>query len=119
MNPENHRAWLSAAEMFQTRTNGVEELSPHGKVLLDATVTQLGDSALNGPIVIEGYAESDNPANQFVLARGRAVLVSQYLQNHLQIEQRNIGVVSMKNLPPAGLGHPTWDGVCIVTLKYR
>jgi hypothetical protein len=23
-------------------------------------------------------------------------------------------VVSMKNLPPGNVGHPTWDGVCIV-----
>jgi len=119
MNPANHRAWLSAAELFQTRTNGIEDLSPQGKLLLDATVMQLGDSALDDPVVIEGYSDSDDPASQFALARSRAILVGQYLQNHLQIEQRNLGVVSMKNLPPSGVGHPTWDGVCIVVLNRR
>jgi len=88
-------------------------------VPLDATVAQMGDSVLDSPIVIEGYADNDNPANQLAIARRRAILVSQYLQNHLQIEPRNLGVVSMKNLPPAGVGHTTRDGVCLVILKRR
>ena len=99
------------------REDGIEELSPPGRLSLDAALAQLGDSALDGPIVIEGYAVSGDPANQFATAHSRAILVSQYLQNHFQIEQRNLGIVSMKDSPPGGVGHPTWDGVCIVTLK--
>lgn len=118
-NPANHRAWLSADELFLTRKDGTEGLSQPGKLLLDATVTQLGGSALAGPIVIEGYSESNDPAGQFAFAHSRAILVSQYLQDHFQMEQRDLGVVSMKNLPPAGVGRPTWDGVCIVMLNRR
>lgn len=117
MNPANRRTWLSATDLFQVSKDGLEELSPQGKLLLDAGLAQLGNSALDGSIVIEGYAESEDPATQFSMARSRAILVSQYLQDHLQIDQRNLGIVSMKNLPPAGAGHPTWDGICIVTLK--
>jgi phospholipid/cholesterol/gamma-HCH transport system substrate-binding protein len=118
-NPANHRAWLPATELFQAGASGIEELSPQGKLLLDATVTQLGDSALDGPIVVEGYADNNDPATQLTQARNRAILVSQYLQNRLDVEPSNLGVVSMKNLPPAGVGHSTWDGVCLVALKRR
>jgi phospholipid/cholesterol/gamma-HCH transport system substrate-binding protein len=119
MDPANHRAWLSAAELFHTPSNGVEELSPHGKAMLDTAMVQLGDAALSGPIVIEGYRDAGEPASQLLEARRRALLVSQYLENHLQTEQRNIGVVSMKSTPPPGMGHPTWDGICIVTINRR
>jgi hypothetical protein len=29
---------------------------------------------------------------------------------------KNVGVVPMKNSPPNGLGHLTWDGICLVVL---
>jgi phospholipid/cholesterol/gamma-HCH transport system substrate-binding protein len=119
MDPANHRVWLSAAELFHTPPNGVEGLSPHGKAMLDTAMAQLGDAALLGPIVIEGYRDSGDPASQLLQARSRALLVSQYLEDHLQIEQRNLGVVSMKNTPPGGMGRTTWDGICVVTINRR
>jgi hypothetical protein len=98
-NPANNRTWLFATELFRTRPDGVEELSPQGKVLLNSNVAQMGESALVGPIVIEGYWAGTGEANPFLRARTRASLVSQYLQNHLQIEQGSLGVVSLLNTP--------------------
>lgn len=119
ISPANHRAWLSATELFRTRPDGVEELSPQGKVSLSTAVAEMGESAVDGPIVIEGYWQAGGKVNQFLRARARATLVSQYLQNHLQIEQSSVGIVSLLSTPPPGVGHSTWDGVCIVSLNHR
>jgi phospholipid/cholesterol/gamma-HCH transport system substrate-binding protein len=116
-NPENHRAWLSADDLFQPGSSGLETLSLMGKKRIDAVATQLGDSLLAGPIIVEGYSEAQDHDEQFALSRDRAILVSQYLHTHFHLDSRNIGVVSLKELPPPGLHKDKWDGVCMVILK--
>jgi phospholipid/cholesterol/gamma-HCH transport system substrate-binding protein len=115
----NGRAWLTGGELFQNGSNGSEQLSPRGKVLLNDAVAQFGDSITESPIMIEGYRESQNPADQLAMGRSRAILVRQYLQNHFQIDARNLGVVSMRETPPDGVDHPAWDGICIVVVRHR
>jgi phospholipid/cholesterol/gamma-HCH transport system substrate-binding protein len=116
--PANYRAWLSGTELFQHDSSGREELSAHGRALLDNALAQYGDPVVETPIVIEGYSEQDSPADQIALSRGRAILVRQYLRNHFQLDPGNLGAVPMRNLPPNGVDHPTWDGICIVVLKH-
>jgi phospholipid/cholesterol/gamma-HCH transport system substrate-binding protein len=117
--PTNYRAWLSGDELFQNKPNGTEQLTLRGKTLLDAALTRSGDSFVESPIVIEGYGEGDDPDGQLAVSRNRAILVRQYLQSHYQLDPRNLGIVSMKKLPPDGVGHSTWDGICIVILNGR
>jgi phospholipid/cholesterol/gamma-HCH transport system substrate-binding protein len=117
--PTNYRAWLSKDELFQNKPNGTEQLTLRGKTLLDAALTRSGDSFVESPIVIEGYGEGDDPDGQLAVSRNRAILVRQYLQSHYQLDPRNLGIVSMKKLPPEGVGHSTWDGICIVILNGR
>ena len=85
-------------------------------MLADA-LAQYGESVVERPIVIEGYAEADGPANQPALSRGRAVMALQYLLNHFRLNSGNVGAVSLMNLPPSGFGHATWDGICIMVLQ--
>jgi phospholipid/cholesterol/gamma-HCH transport system substrate-binding protein len=115
--PDNHREWLTADDLFQPGSNGLETLSLVGKKRIDAFVTQLGDSLVAGAIVVEGYSAAQDHDEQFVLSRNRAILVSQYLHTRLHLDSRNIGVVSLKELPPPGLRRDKWDGVCMVILK--
>jgi phospholipid/cholesterol/gamma-HCH transport system substrate-binding protein len=103
-NPENHREWLTADDLFQPASSGLETLSPVGKKRIDVVAAQLGDS-------LEDHDE------QFALSRDRAILVSQYLHTRFHLDSRNIGVVSLKELPPPGLHKDKWDGVCMVILK--
>jgi phospholipid/cholesterol/gamma-HCH transport system substrate-binding protein len=117
--PTNYRAWLSGDELFQNKPNGTEQLTLRGKTLLDAALTRSGDSFVESPIVIEGYGEGDDPDGQLAVSRNRAILVRQYLQSHYQLDPRNLGIVSMKKVPPDGVGHSTWDGICIVILNGR
>jgi phospholipid/cholesterol/gamma-HCH transport system substrate-binding protein len=113
----NRRSWLSGAELFQKGSNGDEELSAQGKALLNSTLQEYGDSVFDSPIVIEGYWNGDVPADQLRLSRGRAMLVREYLQARFQLDAKNLGAVALKNSPPNGMEHATWDGICIVVLR--
>jgi phospholipid/cholesterol/gamma-HCH transport system substrate-binding protein len=115
----NERVWLSADKLFQLNSNGLEELTVQGKNLLDGVVAQNGDSIVESPIMIEGYWIGDNSAEQLAHSRNRAILVRRHLQNHFQLDAAHLGIVPMKSLPPSGLDHSTWDGVCIVILKAK
>ncbi|MGD0446637.1 MAG: MlaD family protein [Edaphobacter sp.] len=116
-NPENHREWLTTEDLFQPASNELEMLSLVGKKRLDAVATQLGDSLVASAIVVEGYSAAQDHEEQFSLSRNRAILVSQYLHTRYHLDSRNVGVVSLKELPPPGLHKDKWDGVCMVILK--
>jgi len=115
----NYRVWLPANELFQRDSNGQEQLTAQGKALLDNTIAESGDAIVASPIVVEGYWGGSNAADQLALSRSRAILVRQYIQTHFQLDPGNVGAVSMMNVPPAGLDHPTWDGICIVEVKVK
>ena len=114
-NRSNRRIWLSGSELFQDGSNG-EELSERGKALLHAGLAQRGDSLTGRPIIIEGYANGGVPADELRLSRSRAMAVRQYVQEQLEIDPKNLGIVPMKSAPPKELGRASWDGVCIVVL---
>jgi len=113
----NRRVWLSGSDLFQSATNGEEQLSPKGKSLLNAFFTEYGESIINSPLVIEGYQNGDVAADQLRLSRSRAMAIRQYLQMHFQLDTGDLGVVPLKDTPPTGVQHTSWDGICIVLLK--
>jgi phospholipid/cholesterol/gamma-HCH transport system substrate-binding protein len=115
--PNNSRTWLSADQLFVRDPDGLEQLTPQGKSLLDNALAQYGDSIVESPIVVEGYWGGDNPADQLTHSRNRAIIVRRYLQIHFQLDLGHLGAVPMKNLPPSGLDHSSWDGICILVLK--
>lgn len=71
--PANYRAWFPVSGLFQADSSGQDRLSASGKVLLDGVLTDNGDSALESPIVIEGYRNGARPADQPRLSRIAAV----------------------------------------------
>lgn len=114
--PKNARVWLPADEIFEADSKGIERLTAQGKKLLDNAVAGNGDSIVESPVVIEGYSNATG-AEQIARSRNRSILVRLYLQNHFQLDASHLGVVDLKNTPPAGLDHATWDGVCVVIFK--
>jgi|GEM_PF-370518 len=113
----NRRVWFSGSDLFQSTSNGQEELSPKGKALLNTFFAEYGESIINSPLVIEGYQNGEVASDQLRLSRSRAMAVRQYLQMHFQLDTGDLGVVPLKNTPPIGVEHTAWDGVCIVLLK--
>jgi outer membrane protein OmpA-like peptidoglycan-associated protein len=92
-------------------------LSLAGKKRIDGVAAQLGDSLVAGAIVVEGYSTAQDHDEQFALSRNRAILVSQYLHTRFHLDSQNIGLVSLKELPPLGQHKNKWDGICMVILK--
>lgn len=115
----NRRVWLQGSDLFERKPDGHEELTQRGMLLINDAFVQLGDAAEQSPIVIEGYFDGGGVADQLAYSRARALLVRTYLQSHFQLDAANLGAVSLKNLPPAGAGRPSWNGVCILLLRRK
>jgi phospholipid/cholesterol/gamma-HCH transport system substrate-binding protein len=115
--PDNRRAWLQAAELFQVTADGSEQLTQKGRTLLNVTVGQYGESIFQSPLVIEGYSDTTDEGQRLATSRARALLVRHYLQNHFQLEPSSIGSVALENQPPLGLDRRDWNGVAIVILS--
>jgi phospholipid/cholesterol/gamma-HCH transport system substrate-binding protein len=114
---DSSRSWLSAEQLFVREANGLEQLTSVGKALLDSTLAQYGDSIVASPIIVEGYRGGHDAADQLIVSRSRAILVRRYIQYHFQLDSGHLGAVPLKNVPPNGVGHSGWDGICIVVLR--
>jgi len=112
----NDRSWLSGADDFVKDAKGNEILSPAGRVRIGQVLGGLDDSAINQPMVIEGYSTQASPVEQLVLSRAHMLLVAHYLELHFHLNSKNIGVMPLNATPPPSAGKSTWDGACIVIL---
>jgi phospholipid/cholesterol/gamma-HCH transport system substrate-binding protein len=111
----NYRAWLSGDD-FAKDAKGNEVLSPAGRLMVAEVLGNLDDSAINQPMVIEGYSTQTSPVEQLVLSRAHMLLVAHYLELHFHLNSKNIGVMPLNASPPPWAGKSTWDGACIVIL---
>jgi phospholipid/cholesterol/gamma-HCH transport system substrate-binding protein len=111
----NYRAWLSGDD-FAKDAKGNEILSPAGRLMVAQVLGNLDDSAINQPMVIEGYSAQTSPVEQLVLARAHMLLVAHYLELHFHLNSKNVGVMPLNATPPPSAGKSTWDGACIVIL---
>ena len=116
-NPANPRVWLKGAKVFERRQDGQEYLSAAGKAQIDAAVSCLGDAAVGGPLVIEGYSSTGDSGAQLLESHDRALLVRNYVHSRFQIDLRDLGAVPLRDLPPASVHKDSWDGVSIVMLR--
>ena len=115
-NPKNQRVWIEAAELFESKQGQGEMLSRAGKLRIDAAVAELGDRVMGGAVVVEGYAVSGVAGDQLALSRGRAILVRDYLHRRFQLDNRNLGLVALRGVPPPPTKKDSWNGICIVLL---
>ncbi|MGA8273535.1 MAG: MlaD family protein [Candidatus Sulfotelmatobacter sp.] len=116
-NPDNPRAWVQAAKLFEQTRDGQERLSAEGKLQIEEAVAELGDQAINGPLVIEGYSSQGDGGTQLAASHSRALLVLNYIHSRYRIDLRNVGAVALRSVPPPAVHKETWDGVCIMALK--
>jgi phospholipid/cholesterol/gamma-HCH transport system substrate-binding protein len=119
INTNNHRTWLAAEQLFQPGAHGSEELTADGRRTIDASITALGDAVFQHPIVIEGYSDVVDPADQLARSYTRAQLVRTHLQARFPFAAKNLGVMPLSAAPPPGLGHDRWSGVCILIAEKK
>ena len=113
---KRHRIWMDGAALFQPDAKGVETLSAEGKVLLDATMTELLDFPRNGPLMIEGFSGAGTASQQYLAGRRRAVRVEAYLIDRFHLRPAYVGVVSMGAEPLDGKSPGVFkEGVGVVS----
>jgi phospholipid/cholesterol/gamma-HCH transport system substrate-binding protein len=112
-NSHGRRSWLTAGALFQPGTHGTEELSPAGREAIDAEIASYGDAVFQHPLVIEGYSDAADPADQLARSYNRAFQVRTYLVARFPFVAKNVGVMPLSSTPPPGLSHSRWSGVCI------
>jgi phospholipid/cholesterol/gamma-HCH transport system substrate-binding protein len=115
-NSHDYRMWFSAQPMFKADGHGDEQLTAEGKLQIDQVVNQHTDRVVESPVMIEGYSD-EHSAKQLGIARKRSLLVRNYLVMQYQLDPANVGMVTLQDHPPLGLGHDTWNGVSVVILS--
>ncbi len=112
------RAWLDAANLFATGSNGTVQLAETGRAAIDSAVAPVVDSVLvNHMVIVEGYSSGGTSDQQFVTSRRRADLVREYLEAHFHLVHSDVGIVPLRNKPPQCAGRNSWNGVAIVCFK--
>ncbi len=111
------RLWLRGTEVFQAGPDGTQRLTPAGCRVIDTEIGPVVDTLPYDTIVVEGYAVQGPPAQQFIASRERAELVRSYLEEHFDVNHKNLGIVAMRNEPPKDTGIQDWDGVAIALVN--
>ncbi|QEE28903.1 MCE family protein [Terriglobus albidus] len=118
-NVNNHRSWLSADHLFRQGPQSPEELTAEGRRLIDSAIAGYGDAVFQSPIVIEGYSDTPDQADQLDSSYRRAQLVRVYLEARFPFATKNLGMISLGGTPPPGLDHDRWSGVCLLVMQKR
>jgi phospholipid/cholesterol/gamma-HCH transport system substrate-binding protein len=118
-NSNGRRSWLTAEALFQPGAHSTEELSPAGRRTIDAAIASYGDVVFQHPVVIEGYSNTVDPADQLARSYNRAFLVRNYLVARFPFVAKNVGVMPLSSMPPPGLSHNSWSGVCISIVEKK
>ncbi len=108
------RVWVPAEGVFTTGPNKSQQLTNAGKLILDHAMEGLTPYLPNNPVVVEGYSTSGPSNEQYLASRERAILVSEYLQQHFHLNPKWVGVMPFSAHPPKGARKETWDGVALV-----
>jgi phospholipid/cholesterol/gamma-HCH transport system substrate-binding protein len=111
------REWLRASTLFVTDSAGQEQMSPAGRLQIDAKVSPIVESLPSYVVIVEGYSQYGTPDQQFVTSRRRADLVREYLAVHFHLRHSDLGIVPLLSTPPQGSGQERWDGAAIMLLK--
>ena len=114
----NRRTWLNAADAFGKDSNGTEVLSAAGEREIDQLIGTAKDSAVNQPIIVEGYSSQASAADEMVTSRSRSLIVAHYLEKRFHLSAKNIGVIPLNATAPPSSGKDSWDGACIVLVAH-
>lgn len=113
------RVWVPSKGMFKTGEDGSQQLTDTGKEALDKAMSGLTPYLPNNPVVVEGYASSGAPDQEYLLSRQRALAARAYLQQDFHLDPKLVGVMPFGAHPPKGAGLETWDGVCLVLVESK
>lgn len=107
------RIWLTAENLFTTTPTGAQELTVDGRATIDHALSDIADNLANNPIMVEGYADSGSPDQEFLASTQRATDVKDYLESRFKLNPDLVGAIPLENKPPEASGLQVWSGVCL------
>ena len=107
------RIWLDAALLFAQQPDGTLALIEAGKPRIDSAMGEFLKYVGSGPLVVEGYAQEGTGADRFLVSRGRATLVRDYLAARFGLNPDSTGVMPLGAESPGSPSGNHWDGVAI------
>jgi phospholipid/cholesterol/gamma-HCH transport system substrate-binding protein len=113
------RIWLDARVLFSTDAGGQESLTNDGRRRLDSAMSQFVRYPKNSPLVIEGYGQEATGDQRYLLSRGRAMLVRDYLVSRFALNPRTVAVMPMGSRAPDSPTGGTWEGVALTLFVPR
>ena len=107
------RIWVGAGVLFERDANGEERLSEEGRVRLDSAMSTYVRYPRNSPFVVEGYAREATGDKRFLLSRGRARLVRDYIVGKFGLDPNYVASMPMGSTAEGSPEGNTWDGVAL------
>jgi phospholipid/cholesterol/gamma-HCH transport system substrate-binding protein len=105
------RIWVRDAVLFENDANGRERLTQDGKRRLDSAMAQFVQYPRTSPFVVEGYANASTADERFLLSRGRAQLVRDYIIGKFGLDSNHVAVMPMGFEAPGSPDGDQWSGV--------
>jgi phospholipid/cholesterol/gamma-HCH transport system substrate-binding protein len=106
------RIWLHSAVLFTRDATGKEMLTDAGRARIESAMSVFVRYPKNSPLVIEGYG-LEATGHQFLLSRGRATLVRDYVVTRFGLDPGVVAVMPMGAEAEESPSGDTWDGVAL------
>jgi phospholipid/cholesterol/gamma-HCH transport system substrate-binding protein len=107
------RIWLSAAVLFETNSQGVEQLTDGGRARLDSAMSQFVRYPKTSPFVVEGYGKAATGDVRYLISGARARLVRDYLVGKFVLDANYVATMPMGSEAVDSPAGNEWDGVAL------
>jgi phospholipid/cholesterol/gamma-HCH transport system substrate-binding protein len=108
------RIWIDADGLFTRDADGTDRLTADGRRRLDSAMADLVRYPRDSPLVIEGYADSNDPQAPYLVSVDRAQTVHDYLIDRFRRRTTLTDIMPLSDVAagsPRGDGH--WSGVAL------
>jgi phospholipid/cholesterol/gamma-HCH transport system substrate-binding protein len=108
------RIWIAAGGLFARGPVGSERLTEAGRRRLDSAMADLIRYPRDSPLVVEGYAESQDGEAAYLASADRALLVRDYLVTRFRRQLTLTDLMPMSSQAPGSpQGDGRWSGVAL------
>jgi phospholipid/cholesterol/gamma-HCH transport system substrate-binding protein len=107
------KIWLGASVLFARDANGREQLTDEGRIRLDSAMSQYVRYPRTSPLVVEGYARQATGDERYLVSRGRAQLVRDYLVGKFGLDANYVATMPLGADAVDSPEGDTWDGVAL------
>lgn len=108
------RIWIAADNLFLRDPDGVERLTEPGRRRLDSAMADLIRYPRDSPLVVEGYAESQEGEAAYLTSADRAQIVRDYLLTRFRRQATLTDTMPMSDEAPGSpRGDGRWSGVAL------